>query len=225
MTNIPNKWIKDWPDAVIEFCERYDASSDDPRLMSIFSTGGGMSMGDIAEVPGASKRFALAFQPYSKEDTLDFVRLRLSTTSLDDWDFCSMGASVHYYNSLNQMCNYRDYLYIAITAALTTTRWRKGNNRAFVTLNTKDDKTETWKISLSKHSEDYYESLFMEEGAANISNLTIQRRIEDNKISRAVMAIILNDPDFANLNDEEYIAKCDIGKSSVSRKHWLDGEG
>jgi len=227
------KWVKDYPDALVDFSTRYDkeisGGKKDPTLLAIFATGGGMSLSNLAEVPGASRRLALTHHPYSQKDTIRFLNHNGIIADEITWDYCSAASSVLYREALISMCDHQPYLYVAVTAALTTTRWRRGKNRAYVAISRLANKPEIWEISLAKNSEAGYEALFKnDDDSIDLESLTLQRRSEDQKISRAVLAIILEDRTFANLNDGESISTVEVlsnGKTSVSKSLWLEGEG
>tara|TARA_B100000614_G_scaffold262909_1_gene300966 strand:- start:461429 stop:462115 length:687 start_codon:yes stop_codon:yes gene_type:complete len=227
-----SQWVLDYPEAVVQFSERYlDEVGDGSKapLLSLFATGGGMSLGELLIVPGASARILGMHMPYEQGETLRFLEPTLG--ALDKFDFCSEKTISKYLQALehrNRGNSVAPIISIVISAALTTTRWRRGDNRAFVGIHRPDGSREFYKIAISKQEKAEWEALYIVDGGVNMQALAGRRRAEDESISRAVMSLLLNDPSFASLNNGEYIARLyDSGSGGLTEdhNHWLDGEG
>ena len=120
----------------------------------------------------------------------------------ESFKFCSEKTIAEFVESMNDTTGWADYIYVAVSAALTTTRYRRGENKAFVAIMNRNE-ISRWKISLEKVPEELWKEHFIIGEELDIPSLTAWRKREDQAVSIIVMALILNDPSFAGLNNHK----------------------
>lgn len=178
---------------------------------SLFITGGGFSLLDIGKVPGASRVLADAYVAYHMLEEIDFLRTVLGDR-VDDFingevKFVSPWPTYWYAKAmlLRHELTIPDATICVVNAALTTNRWRKGENETFFALinrpGDKDALVRMFRLDLSKLSESEYQDItnrHEQNKESNPSSVFIdpilrRRMIEDTKVTQVAMALILND--------------------------------
>lgn len=105
-----------------------------PKL-AVVSVGGGVSLTDILRYPGASSLVHGIYLPYSFEETGEFLRAYAGEDALSEYQRKSVDA-LSAANLLSALKRSHRYVgnasYFAVTAALTTDRYRRGENHAYI---------------------------------------------------------------------------------------------
>ncbi len=116
---------------------RQSKESRKPLFFGVAS-GGGAAIVDILKLPGASRLVKGIYLPYAVTETSEFIRTHLGSASADVFSKKTVGAASA---ELLAMAAYtRDLvrnfhgnvIYAGVTAAITTNRWRRGNNEAYI---------------------------------------------------------------------------------------------
>lgn len=210
--------------ALEEFSRRYDAMQDaqGKALLCIMATGGAMGLSQLGVVPGASKRLAGTYHPYSMHELYWFVKPALLKLGVpdpgeNDWRSVHADSAIYYLEALKTH-HPEDRFFVASTAALETTRQRRGENCSYIAMQrTTSGPFTLWKVHFRKYEDvhwsiDHYpnkpskmlapkevwERAFLEaDGSPNLSMLGSVRRSEDQKLCLIIMGLILDDKDFA----------------------------
>ena len=213
--------------AIIEFSRRYDdlqkTSGYEP--LSIMATGGAMSISALGIVPGASARLAGTCHPYSMTELFDFVKPALSAVQAkkgeSEWHSVHGESALSYLKAL-VLRSPSNRFFVASTAALETTRRRRGENVSYVAMQrTAAGPISLWKIVFTKWEEYLQKTKYpkmtlpevwdktykKEDGSINLEALWDTRSIEDEKMTRAILALILDDPKFAHLDAGDKIIR------------------
>ncbi len=166
-------------------------------------TGGGFGLMDIGKIPGSSDVLFRCHIPYDYRAQLDFIssikgeewvhqRFEVEKKSVEevlhDWHSVDASASEIYCKALIREAEVstskEDFIFVSVTSALTSNRFRRSDNRAYVSIRrNKNSSIENWKISLNKIDESYYDG-------NHFGDIYHQRIIEDRKISLAIIAIL-----------------------------------
>lgn len=108
-----------------------------PRLSAVI-TGGGVSVSHLLQVPGASKMVSGIYLPYAADETSFFIShfSGLGAASIFSRKTVSAEAADVLVDALrrrdgNKNAETRNVVSLAITASITTSRYRRGNNEAF----------------------------------------------------------------------------------------------
>lgn len=136
-----------------------------PKL-SIVVVGGGNFLADILKFPGASAIVEAVYQPYSEPAVRAFC-------GVDEFP----AVSAERVKRLEYCTPYGEGKVVAITAALTTTRYRKGDNHAWYMI---AGMKEPEHIVLEKLSEEKYNALSYED-------ILTYRLSEDAQITKIVL--------------------------------------
>lgn len=168
-----------------------------PKIAFLIS-GGGYSCLKFRQFPGASSIIEQAIEPYSGLSFANFLNDAIAATTA-----CSLdGEPQPYYDENSSFCNQEildpairsmenyvdseETLIVVVTAALTTNRYRLGENRAFIGFS--DGRR--FKLSLPKINEPSH--AFMLSNAPSL--LDEHRFREDSLVGQVVLALIMNDP-------------------------------
>lgn len=164
-----------------------------PKLCMIV-TGGGIGLCDVAKIPGSSRIIYNIDVPYSAEAQTGLMGKYLDMwTDSAAWKSVSQAAADLYMRA-SMVRHPRDLFHVSVTAALSTMRLnpetqlregRKGNNHAYVAFS--DGRC--YHIKIDKLSEKEVEAII---GFPDMMQ-TVRER-EDDKISAAVVSLLLNDP-------------------------------
>ena len=237
---------------IADFCRRYDFLMKEKgyRQLYIMATGGGMGVSSLAVYPGSSFRIASIFHPYSMDELWELVspivRQGDRNAKKEDWRSVHTESAEIYLKAM-RASRLQDYFFVASTAALETTRRRKGKNVSYVaTQASPASPVRVWEILLEKMEErpvyrshrdaqgnmititptadERWNEIFMQDGEINLSMLSTCRAVQDNKISRSILQIILDDKDFyPALTDGERITLLSEGGVAVNQV-WLEGK-
>ncbi len=140
--------------------------------VAIVACGAGVGLGQLAIMPGASKVLSSFYSPYEIDDTKLFIDN--FDEAHDFGEQCvSAQSSQIIHRALLRKTSAK--ITIAITGALTSMRWRRGNNHAFITLNNGKDYT-THHLVLTKTTESVHQS-------STYKDLYMNRKKEDDAIS------------------------------------------
>lgn len=116
-----------------KYLVRLVAKYDHPKKIVGIVCGGGVSFSRVAMVPGSSKMLDAIWMPYSEDETITWLERR----DIEPKNFISKAvsgwAAKELYDALVHI-NKDNSLKVAITAALTTNRHRKGDNQAFIAI-------------------------------------------------------------------------------------------
>ena len=188
---------------------------------SFFVTGGGFSLLDIGKIPGASRVFADAYIAYHMLEEVAFLRTVIGehTSLLVDGTvgFVSTWPTYWYASALleRHSSTIPDATLCVVNASLTTNRWRRGKNEAFIaTVNRPCDEGDgvvrLFRYDINKLTEDEYNSraalrdvsgqAFDDEGYLPPPDPINQLRLlEDRKVAEVALGIILENPSLVNL--------------------------
>jgi len=162
---------------------------EESSLVSFVITGGGFSILDIGKVPGSSGVLSSAFIPYGTADTIKFAEHALepgeSNPLLDDSiKFVGPEATELYSKALLRTTPYTEVVQVVINASLTTTRWRRGKNEAYIWIRDVDGIVTQYHYEIEKITENQYKELTKDE----VSQMRLD---EDQMIAGVVMSLLL----------------------------------
>jgi nicotinamide mononucleotide (NMN) deamidase PncC len=159
-------------------------------------TGGAMEVFRLPQTPGASKVLQAMFVPYGEKELEKFVA---SCYGLEGGEKVKKAVSPE---TANMLCKtglqkWKSSKVVAVTAATTTSRWRRGTNHAFVAVGEISDgiglKTiRVHHLELPKLSKEEYEKL----SAQEVLELRIH---EDKEIANFALKLAFGDI------EEEYV--------------------
>lgn len=209
--------------SLIDFSRAYDAkqSREGQALLCIMATGGAMSISGLGLVPGASGRLAATYHPYSIHELFEFVKPVLlksrPNATEEEWRSVHADSALFYLEAL-KVRHPGNYLYVASTAALETTRRRRGENVSYIAMRRPNGVETSWKVHfMKKEDRDVASGLYSSpeeawnanfrkaDGSINMDVLAARRIEEDEKMTKAIMALILDDPSFARLDSGDKI--------------------
>jgi len=213
--------------AIRRFKDQWVESSDGQRISAMI-TGGGFAFGDIGKLPGASGVLNDIFIPYNQSKTIQFAQQALpqgtdNPLATGQIAFVGPAATELYLKALinaNAITS-PDARLLVINASITTTRYRRGVNEAWIwMINPKTSEERRVQLSLSKANEEDYAKI------ANQGLLSHFREIEDAKIAMAAIAVLMDDKKFAWLGEGETITDYtlnDDGTYDVADSPWIEG--
>lgn len=146
---------------LLEFVQNYKG----PKL-AIVATGGGIQLGNIAMVPGGSNVLHSFYCPYETQESVNFINRNLPEMgALSLPKAVSPGVAGFLCKALQaQNKQFPEVRNLAVTAACTTTRYRRGDNQAFLAFqNTTTQQMEVWHLKLPKLSEEEHKNSSPEE--------------------------------------------------------------
>lgn len=198
-------------DDYIEFLETIIANhKTNPSLpkLSIIATGGGIAVSELLKLPGASAVVQGINLPYAVEETACFIAMHSDESaaeefrkkSVDSLSAMNLAAALRSVGKKNYLSN---TTYLSITAALTTDRFRRGENRAHIALYRKVSGSTVvdvaaYSLKLSKLTEQEYAC-----GPA-LRNLIRQTRENEDRFVAWVALLLAEDPE--NLKLKQLIA-------------------
>jgi len=173
-----------------------------PKLVFIIS-GGGIGVTDLLKVMGASKLIHTIHIPYDSDEVVRFVtqniRLPLpegmEPIDLDNIKFVSEDWAKHLCNAGLIEYSATDCKVFAITAAITTNRYRKGENHAWIAAATNSENIETYHLELSKLSEQDHEKMFP-------GYVDWKRNADDRQITDFVLNLVFQNNENKHLGTE-----------------------
>lgn len=169
------------------FISNWKKSSN--TLVSLMITGGGFSFLDIGKIPGSSGVIANAFIPYGMADSSKFAEKGLEPGEAnpflsDDPIKCVGPEATELYSKALDMSNPYTVIQVVVNASLTTSRWRRGDNEAFIWIRNQQRGMTRIHYKMNKFSEEEYNNLSEED-------IQKARLEEDIKISSIVMHHLL----------------------------------
>lgn len=175
-------------DYLYRFVNEYDGAK-----VSILATGGGTALAQIASIPGASRVLHSFYCPYETAESVEFIRTYYPHTKQPE-KFAAKAVCAESANNLymalwtkNKVFGHTEIDSIAITAAITAKRWRRGENRAYISFsNPKTFEHECWLLKLGKPSEQEHALLSMANPARGLGTV---RMIEDCVISEYALRL------------------------------------
>ena len=164
----------------------------------IVSVGAGNYFSRIELVPGCSRVLDSISLPYSYKSVCSLFldgcdHDGYSSVSKEMVDLMSYNVNCR----IQEMGTYVPIRTVCMTAAVTTTRFRKGNNHAYVTICDMHEDEEsgidkkTWHLQLPKLSEEIHTSLCSH--PLHKTLVTHLREVEDELLSTFVMALIMGE--------------------------------
>lgn len=128
-----------------KFLSQFKQKFSGPKL-SIVASGGGNSIFDIVKFPGGSHILHSFYAPYSFEESKDYISSNLGKQDGVNYlkKCVSPESSRLLYEAESARTFKHDIKVVTITAALTTTRYRRGANHAFISF--KSDKTKMTEV-------------------------------------------------------------------------------
>lgn len=160
------------------------------RKLSFYLTGGGICITDFLKMPGAGKFIHGIYIPYSEEANLTLIENFHGKLSWN-YPFASKECNELYDEVLKNINKDDRILRVITSCALTTTRYRRGDNKAFISFNGK-----VWKLSLKKLEEKEHLELVEKQKASKEPIFmcidTIRYR-EDEKVGQAILYVITED--------------------------------
>jgi nicotinamide mononucleotide (NMN) deamidase PncC len=152
------------------------------RKLAILATGGGMSLANLATVPGSSKILECFYVPYSVEESTAFV-LDNGQDASELKQAVSVNAAIALYNAMKT--KYPNCQILAITAACTSLRYRRGDNRAFIAFMDANREMQVYRLNLEKLDE-------VEHSTMTLKELHGRRCFEDKVITDTALALIVD---------------------------------
>tara|TARA_B100000614_G_C14562249_1_gene497611 strand:- start:2841 stop:3536 length:696 start_codon:yes stop_codon:yes gene_type:complete len=213
--------------AIRRFKEQWAETSEGQRISAMI-TGGGFAFGDIGKLPGASSVLNDIFIPYNQAKSIQFTQQALpkgmeNPLTTGHVAFVGPVATELYLNALinaNALAS-PDARLLVINASITTTRYRRGVNEAWIWMfNPKTNQERRVQLSLSKADEQGYAEL------AAQGRVEAVREMEDAKITMAALAVLMDDIKFAWLGEGETITDYtlnDDGTYDVADNPWIEG--
>ena len=152
-----------------------------PKLAFVV-TGGGVDIHRIAQTAGASKILHSIYAPYAREESVKFISDYLSESdgkAFDEKAVCAKSAHLLCKAGLERWSTCR---VVACTAAITTDRYRRGLNQAYVAIGEPSSKKITeYHLSLSK----------LEEYEHGVESALLKRKQDDCEIADFLMRLVL----------------------------------
>lgn len=153
---------------------RHRADPTIPKL-SILVAGGGVAIAELLKIPGASALVQGINFPYAVEETARFIDRNLGPDAGEEFRKKSVDglAAVNLAGALRnhgeKLNGFRNTTYVAVTAAVTTDRYRRGDNSAHIAiyravplagfLRTSPHRLETYHLRLAKLKEEQYQDI------------------------------------------------------------------
>jgi hypothetical protein len=160
--------------------------------LSMLVTGGGFGLAEIGMLPGVSALLSSLYSPYSVEESTMFVERHSGwpTAGRFKAKMVSKDASVILCEALawkNLTLKVPSTINIALTASLTTSRYRKGKNEAFISILLPKDEEfiKTWHLSFPKLSEEAH-------GRLTVAEVCAIRAREEEVIALVALVLALN---------------------------------
>jgi len=171
-----------------------------PKI-AFFIAGGGFSALDFRRFPGTNRLYHTAIEPYNR-DTANFLTKYAGSDIPDPekFSFVNPEGTHDALRALSNYCGEPDLLYVVINSACTTDRWRRGDNRAYITTSRGD----MFIFQMNKLEQQEYDILSAK-GQRYIDDIRFQ---EDRRIAQVALAIIMNDVSlFPKLEHGEFVQR------------------
>lgn len=162
------------------------------KKLSFYLAGGAVSIVDFLKIPGAGKFIYSIYIPYAEEANKNLIQSMIYPSP---WNYPSVSEqTVGMYDQVLQEFNDNPEISrVVVSCALTTTRYRKGENKAIILF-----KDQVWKLLLKKLPEKEHLELVQKAIQSDKNNpeyrcIDTIRHTEDEKVAQAVLAIIMGD--------------------------------
>lgn len=163
-----------------KFLIRFVAAYTGKKIISVVA-GGGVSMARLAQVPGSSKVLGAMWMPYDEDETHVWMEQReVDPKAFSEHAVCE-GAAKELYRALTNVYGDNNQL-VAITSALTTNRYRKGEVQAFICV--RDD---VYRLTFDKLDEGVYNDPIKPWADQTIF---YKRQAEDEKIAEVALKLL-----------------------------------
>jgi len=148
-------------DYLLDFVKTYQGSK-----LSIVATGGGVHLGNLAMVPGSSKVLHSFYCPYETQESVDFINRNTPEAGhlFLKKAVSPVSAGVLYDALWTQNKQFPQVRNLAITASCTTTRYRRGDNQAYIAFqDAETQQVQVWHLKLPKLSEEEHNGFSAED--------------------------------------------------------------
>lgn len=168
-----------------EYLKSFVKDYNGPQV-SVVAAGAGLSLLDVAKIPGSSKVLHSFEAPYATEATAEFIASNYTVEAAHNFTLkcVSPTAAWDMFYALemqNKKRGHYELCNVGITGAVTTTRYRRGDNHAFIAFR-KNHLIEVWHLMLTKLPEEFHKS--------GDEDRIIRQRIEDDeRIGLAAIAL------------------------------------
>jgi len=184
-----------------KFLEQW-AETYPSRPISLVLTGGGLSFLEIGKLPGASTVLASAHVPYHMLDGIAYTNFAIAEGQdhplvNGDFGFCSAEATELYSKALEiRSKGIPGTVQVSVNASLTTTRWRRGLNEAWIWIRNHplhELSVLRFRYNIAKYSEEEYKNMSEEQ-------VSWARQIEDIGIACMIMSCLTSDSNYKDSN-------------------------
>lgn len=176
-----------------EYLKAFVRDYDGPQI-SVLAAGAAISVIDVTKIPGSSRVLYGFHAPYATEATCEFINTNFCGESAHNFKLKCVSEtaafdlllSLERYNKKHgewNLCN------VAVTGAVTTNRYRRGNNHSFIAFRNKEMLVEVWHHNLMKLPEEFFTE-DNKKSNADWDNRVIKQRVEDDE-NFSVMALAL----------------------------------
>lgn len=145
--------------------------------------GGAVSFAQILSIPGSSKIIKSVLLPYDADAVSD-ICFEGYPFSPEKWVSQETVQRISESMTSETLNPEKPYLLVVCSAALTTNRWRKGDNHAHVCIRKSDGSPKFHHFKLLKLDEDIYNDM-------NAEDIAFQRRNEDKQLVNYIVNEIL----------------------------------
>jgi nicotinamide mononucleotide (NMN) deamidase PncC len=169
-----------------KFLARFVQQYENQKKIVAVICGGGVSFSRIAMTPGSSKILDAIWMPYSEEETISWLENRnMESTAFQN---AAVGgwAAKELWDALDYIHKEKS-LKLSITAALTTNRPRKGDNRAYIGVEREFNTGAIYKLSFDKLPEEIYTDSIVPWAEQKIFN---KRKQEDEMVAMVAVKLL-----------------------------------
>jgi hypothetical protein len=133
-----------------KFLTRLVAAYQGKKIIGVIA-GGGVSLARIAMVPGSSKILGAMWMPYDEDETVTWMEAReVDPKAFSNQAVCGKAAGELFMALAHVYAD--NAALVAVTGALTTNRYRRGENAAYISI----DPETAYKLTFDKLAEDVY---------------------------------------------------------------------
>lgn len=188
------------------------------QRISFLITGGGYSTLNFRLGCGSSRFLEGCWDPYSQEQLISFLSQNGENVDATNFHSVEEESIISYANALKNIVLRSNPkgdklpLLVVVSAALTTNRYRRSDNRAFIMIVRDIDKStgkiiemDIWNVKISKISEPLYNKCLKQ----NPKFIDTLRKMEDEKISQITLSLIMKDSSLLPvLSGDESLTLC-----------------
>lgn len=174
--------------------EKKVAAYTGPKVAFVL-TGGGAGVAQLATVVGASKLLHAILIPYSHDESVKLISDALGALVGEEYREKAVSEKSARLLCLGGLKRWPGCRVIACTAATTTSRWRRGENQAFVAVGEFPMGTEggmvikEYHLKLSKFSEEVYNTI----SDTSDEIVAWKRRTEDSEITAFIFKLVFDE--------------------------------